>query len=201
MGGSFVLCGEQDGAQNARVRAAATEISGEPGFYLLESGVGSLIQERFGFHDHAVGAVAALSGLFGDECGLYRIGFFVGAESFEGGDRATIDLLHGSHTGSNGFAIEKHGAGAALSEATSEFRTVQTEGIAEQVENRLRRIPGINGDRAAVDSETVVRHGSPPAEGGQLMCSQYTPVSRQAKLNPGELSGTDNREMSRDFRE
>ena len=45
-----------------------------------------LVEEGFGGQDHAVQAEAALGGLLIDEGLLNRVGFFGGAEAFEGHD-------------------------------------------------------------------------------------------------------------------
>jgi len=53
---------------------------------------------------------------------------------------------------------DEDGARAALAEPAAEFRAVQRELIAQDVEQRLRRIPGIGGDLTAIQAECVSRH-------------------------------------------
>src|SRR4051794_23829119 len=96
------------------MRTAAAEVAGQPLLYLFEVRLGRPIEKRLRRHDHAVGAIAALGGLFRDESGLQRVGFLRRSESFESGDRTARDLSHGSDTGANGLSFEEYRAGAAL---------------------------------------------------------------------------------------
>src|SRR5207244_4956390 len=56
----------QHGAQNARVGAASTEVSGQALLRLIERTPGRVCQLRRGRHDHAARAIAALAGLLGN---------------------------------------------------------------------------------------------------------------------------------------
>jgi len=140
------------------VRSAAAEIAGESLFDLLQSRMRRLGENGACGHDHAVGAIAALGCLLGDESGLERARFFRSPQTFESGHRPARDLFDWRHARAHGLAIDQHGAGAALAEPATEFCAVQRQRIAQDVEERLVRIPGIDGYRAPVDAELVLRH-------------------------------------------
>lgn len=140
------------------MRSTAAEIAGESLFDLFQGRMWCLCENGARGHDHAVGAIAALSGLLGDESGLEGTGFFRCSQAFESRDRAARDLFHGRDARAHGLAIDQHSAGATLAEPATELCAVQRERIAENVEKRLFRIPGIDCDRASVDAKFVLRH-------------------------------------------
>ena len=109
------------------MRAAAAEIARQRFPDLAVGRFGSVVQQRFGRHDHAVDAVAALGRLFIDEGLLNFVHLFGRAQAFEGGDRF---ILHGAHrgdTGADGVAVHDDRTGAALSEAAAELGAVEPE--------------------------------------------------------------------------
>jgi len=77
------------------VRSAAAEIAGESLFDLFHSRMWRLGENGARGHDHAVGAIAALRGLLGDESGLEGAGFFRCSQAFESRDRAARELFDG----------------------------------------------------------------------------------------------------------
>ena len=127
-------------------------------FDLFQRRMRRLGKERLRGHDHAVCAITALSGLLGNESGLKSIRFFRCSETFESCNGAARDLFDGRDAGAHGLSVEHHCAGATLAEPATEFCAVQRERIAQDVEKRLVRIPGIDCYRATVDAEFVLRH-------------------------------------------
>src|SRR5580700_8069351 len=91
-------------------------------------------------HDHAVRAIAALGGLFGDEGRLDLVRIFGRAEAFLRRHRAAADLRHRHLAGSDRLALDHHRACAALPEAAAEFRSLQPERVAQNVKKRFVRI-------------------------------------------------------------
>jgi hypothetical protein len=156
----------QHRAHNAGVRAAPAQVTGELLLDLIGRRMRHLTEQRLRGHDHPVCAVAALGCLFGNEGSLDSVRVFGCAQTLEGSNRTGRGLPHGSHAGTHGFPVHQHGAGSALTEPTTELRAVQPERIPQHVEERLVWIPGIDCDRAAVDSKTVIGQGEPPYEGG-----------------------------------
>src|SRR5262245_38123175 len=126
------------------MRPAATEVARHPLLHLFERRSGVSRQQRFGGHDHAVGAIAALSGLLRNEGCLHRVRSVGRSETFERRDLTTGDAAYGLRAGAHGSPVEQHRAGAALSEATPELRAVQRERTAKGVEEWLRRVPAVD---------------------------------------------------------
>src|SRR5207237_7925681 len=75
------------------------------------------------------------------------------AETFEGDDLLCPDRRERHHAGAHRLAVEMHGAGAALGEAAAEARAVESQVIAERVEQRHLGIVDRNRDRSTVDIE------------------------------------------------
>src|SRR5215470_14005552 len=132
----FLPRGSLHRAQNPRVRAAAAEVSGQRLLDLVvrRSGVG--VEQRFGGHDHAVDAIAALKRLFIDESFLQRMKLLCRSESFQSRHRAIANGLNFGHAGTDGFTVHDDRTSAALSEAATEFRPVQLEIVAQNVKQR-----------------------------------------------------------------
>src|SRR5688500_11797530 len=151
---------------DARVRAAAAQVAGErlPDLVVARALVGR--EQRGGFHDHAVDAVAALHRLLLDEGLLQRVRPLRGAQPFE-----RDDLLAGGgrdrHAArAHGPAVDVHRTGAALREAASEARAVEIEIVAQRVEQRHLWIVDAQVVRLAVDVElNILGHGPLPASG------------------------------------
>ncbi len=140
------------------MRSAAAEIAGESLFDLFQSRMRRLGENGASGHDHAVGAITALRGLLGDESGLDRIRFIRRPKTFQSGNSAARDLFYRSQTRAHGLAFHQHRACAALPQPATELCAMQRQRVAQNVKKRLVRIPGIDGNRAAVDAELVLRH-------------------------------------------
>src|SRR3989441_2561423 len=101
---------------------APAQVAGER---LLDVGFTRVLaggQEGGGLHDHAVDAVAAVHGLLIDKGLLHGMRPLRRAETFQRDDLLCPDRREGHHAGAHRLAVEMHGAGAALSEATAEAR-------------------------------------------------------------------------------
>src|SRR5690349_17489550 len=126
--------GPEDGANDPGVGAAAAEAARETLFDLLGGGMGRSIEQRLRGDDHAVGAVAALGGLLGDEGGLEAARLFGRSHPFERGDGTARGFGDWGNTRSYGLAVQEDGAGAALAQAASELGAVQAEAVPQDVE-------------------------------------------------------------------
>src|SRR5262249_18525430 len=84
-------------------------------------------------------------------------------------------------------ATNENGAGAALAESTTEFRTVQPNRIPQDIEQRLIRIPRIHCRCLPVNAKLVFRHGGSPS-GGPSTGSIYSSGSAVpvGKHHPGD---------------
>src|SRR5271154_6242120 len=150
---SGAAAGASHGAHNAQVRSTPAQVVGQ---CLLDLRLGRIFvrrDERRCLHDHAVDAVAALHGLFIDECSLQRMRFFRRAKSLESHNAVADRADGGKNAGADGAAVEMYGAGAALAEAAAEARAVQTEIVTQRVQQRHRWIVDGQLHGCAVDVE------------------------------------------------
>ena len=144
--------------------------------HLLQVRFRRLIEQRLRRHDHAVGAIAALRGLLGDEGRLEGVGLLGRAQSLESRNRAARGLPHRSDAGARGFSLDQNRASPALSEPATEFRTVQADRVAQHIEKRLGRIPGFDRNRTAVQLETILRHRASSGVRVATFIRYYTPI-------------------------
>ena len=105
--------------------AAAAEIAGECLAHLNFRRTRRLGEQRGRAHDHAVGAIAALRRLLGDEGCLHGRKLLGRAQSFERGDFSALHRTDGELSRAHRLTVDDHRAGAALAEPATEFRTVQ----------------------------------------------------------------------------
>jgi hypothetical protein len=124
--------------------SAPAEVAGKATLDLLFGRVPIRSEQRGGGHDHAIRAVAALGRLFPNERCLDCVGRLRRSEPFKRRDAAAGDLLHGCDARSDSLSIEQNRTGAALAEAASEFRSVQSEAVPQHVKQRLVGVPGLD---------------------------------------------------------
>src|SRR2546421_2485508 len=152
--------GPLHGANDALLAAAAAQVGVQVLADLRLAGVGLGGEQRGGFHDHAVGAIAALQGLLGDEGGLQGMRARRGAEAFEGDDLGIAgERLDRRLAGAHGAAVDVHRAGAAQAAAAAELRPVEGQVVAQRIDERHVGVD-VEPDAAAVDGE--VDHAKPP---------------------------------------
>src|SRR5438552_1823653 len=149
--------------QNARVGATSAQVTVESLLDLLGGRMRCLREQRFRRHDHAVRAVTALGRLLGNEGSLDGVGLLGRAEPLERRNLLASGLLNSSDAGARGFAVDQHGAGAALTEPATELRPMQPERIAQDIEEWLGGIPGLDNGITAVDLQPVLRHRASPS--------------------------------------
>jgi len=85
-------------------------------------------------HDHAADAVAALRGLLLDEGFLDGMQLVACAQALQGHDLFRADRRERHHEGAHRPAVKVYGAGPALPEATAEARPVQSQVVAQSIE-------------------------------------------------------------------
>src|SRR5438128_2220931 len=91
-------------------------------------------------------------------------------------------LFDGRDAGVRGCAVDQHGAGAALTKPAPELRTVQSERIAQDIKERLGRIPGLDSGGTAVDLQPVLRHEASPSLRRITVGSYHTPLLSRSQL-------------------
>src|ERR1700686_3242318 len=185
---SDLAAGALDGAHDAQVRAAAAEVVGERLLDLVLGRMLVLREQDGGLHDHAVDAVAALRGLLVDEGLLKGVRLFRRAQAFERHHLLSLRLRSRIDAGPDRFAVDVHGAGAALGQAAAEARAVQVEVVAKHVEERRGRVVELHRPRLAVATKSDRRHRFPSRRRSSVGCAKapYSgvnlPASRTASL-------------------
>ena len=119
---------------------AAAQIAGksEPDLGLARLLVA--VEQRFGQHDHAGDAVAALRRLLLNESGLQRVRPLDGAEAFERGDLQLPERADCRDAGAHRGAVDEHHAGAALAKPAAELGGIEAKIIAQHIEQRRVRL-------------------------------------------------------------
>ena len=125
------------------VRAAFAQIAGECLLDLLFSRSFGRRKERGRLHDHAVDAVAALRGLFINERLLQWVRLIRSTEAFERDDFGAGHGGNRHHATTQCFAVVVDRARATLCESASEMKPVQTELVAQRVQQRHVRVVGM----------------------------------------------------------
>src|SRR5256885_6604134 len=148
-----------DRAQDGHVRSAAALEPGEGVAQLRVARLRVLLEVSRGGHHPAVDAVAALRHLLLDIRRLQRMRLVRRAEALKGGDRLAARSGHRQHARAHRLAVQVHGTGAALREAAAEVGIVETEIVAQGIQQRHLGL-GVDGDAPAVDGESEARHGS-----------------------------------------
>ena len=120
--------------------AAAAQIWLHPAADFGISGRRVAVEQRLRAHYHAGDAIAALRRLLIDEGLLQRARLVFRAKPFDRRDRPVLHRDDRQQAGVDWFASDNDGAGTALAEAATEFRTVEGELAAQRVKQRRRRV-------------------------------------------------------------
>src|SRR5689334_11497940 len=96
------------------MRAASAKIVAQRLEHLCLRRLRASHQQRLRAHDHAIEAIAALSGLLVDECDLHGIGMIARAEALKGQDIPFSAAAYGNDAGTRGNTVNQHSAGPAL---------------------------------------------------------------------------------------
>src|SRR5262249_1238821 len=131
-----------DGAQDAHVGAATTEMSGEFSADLAVTGLRIPLQQGLRPHHDAGNAVAALRGLLLDEGALDCRRLRRRAQAFERRHLLALHQHPRRHGGEYSLAVDDDRARAALSEPATIFGGVELELIAQDIEQRRVRLGG-----------------------------------------------------------
>src|SRR5947208_4742144 len=98
------------------------------------------IQHRLGIHDLTVHAKAALKGLRLNPGLLNRVRLFRCAQPFERCDGFFLKGRNWSDAGPDRLALDNHCARSALTQTTTKAGSVKIEVIAQNVEQRGRKV-------------------------------------------------------------
>src|ERR1700686_2415374 len=123
-------------ADNPVMGPAAAQIAGKSQPDLGLARLLDAVEQRFGQHDDAGDAVAALRRLLRHESGLQRVRPLDGTEAFERGDIRLPEYADRRDTGVQRGAVDEHRAGAALAKAAAELGGIEAKIIAQHVEQR-----------------------------------------------------------------
>src|ERR1700731_3984756 len=104
----------EDRADKPVMGPAAAQIAGKSQPDLGLARLLDAVEQRFGQHDHAGDAVAALHRLLRDERGLQRVRPLDGTEAFERGDLRLPERADWRDAGAHCRPADQHRAGAAL---------------------------------------------------------------------------------------
>src|SRR5580700_4227651 len=162
MASRSLLGGALDGAENARIGAAAADVA----VHVADDVVAAWIlvgrKQSGGLHDLAGLAIAALRHLQIEPGFLQRM-VAIGRQALDGGD--VLARHHGDRRLARAHrpAVEMHRAGAAHAGAAAIFRAGELEVLAHHPEQRRLRT-GIHSRRFIVDGEGDRHHALPYAD-------------------------------------
>jgi hypothetical protein len=125
---------------------------------LLLAGVGRVLQQRRGGHDHPRGAEAALQAVAVDEGLLDRVALGPLRQAFDAGDPPTLGLQRQHGAALHRLAVEQHRAGAALAGVAADMRAGQAQLLAQYFDQQALRLD-LQLHGPAVDFEVQVAHG------------------------------------------
>src|SRR5438477_5469640 len=136
--------------------AAAAQILLQLGAYLFIGRLGIFLQQRLRPHHHSGDAIAALRGLLFHEGALDRRRLRDRAKTLQRRHLLALKQKQWRHAGQHRLAVDDHRAGAALTEAATEFGGVKLEIIAQHVKQRRVRF---RIDLAIVTVDLQCHHG------------------------------------------
>jgi hypothetical protein len=122
-----------DRVDNLHVARAHTKITGQCFANLFFGWIGITLQKGVTGYDHSRRAVTALKSVVFDEGFLYRAQVTVLCQTFDSRDFTAIRLDREMETGFNNFAVEEHGAGAALADDAADVSASETNILAEEM--------------------------------------------------------------------
>jgi len=136
------------------VDAAPTKLIREGVLDFLFAGVSIAVQQSLCGHDHAIQAVAALTGLLVDERRLQRVRLLKRTQSLKSGDLVFPDVPQSDRACSCEFSAYDRGARATLPETASELWAAQSEIVPERVQERGIR-SGVHQMWLTVDANSM----------------------------------------------
>ena len=116
------------------VAGATAEVALEAEANRFLVGVGLVLQQANGRHDHAGGAVAALQAVLLPEAFLDRVQLAVLLEPFDRDDVGALGLEGEDRAGLDGAAVHEHGAGAALSGVAADVGAGEVQVLTQEVD-------------------------------------------------------------------
>src|SRR5580692_335132 len=157
-----LLGGALDGAEDARIGAAAADVAVHVADDVVAARILIAGEQRGGLHDLPGLTVAALRHLQIEPGFLQRM-VAIGRQPFDGGDVLACHHGDGRLARADRLAVEMHRAGAAHAGAAAVFRAGQLEVFAHNPEQRRFRA-GIHSRRFVIDGEGDRHHALPYAD-------------------------------------
>ena len=127
---SYARCGKLDGAADADVGHAPTQVACHHCIDVLVSWIWIILEQGSRLHDLAGLAVAALRNLQIDPCRLQRMAP-IGIKSFDGRDFGAGDSAHRGDARPGRATFDMDGAGAAHPDATTKLGPGEAELVAD----------------------------------------------------------------------
>ena len=109
-------------------------------FTAASSGTAWLLEQRYGRHDLARGAIPALIAVAGHECRLHGMHCFGSAETLDGSDLFPVVHQGQAEAGEHASAVDMHGARAALPVVAAFLRSGQRHCFTNAIQQRCPRI-------------------------------------------------------------
>jgi len=145
-----------DGGDDAVIGAAAADVAVHMGDDLCAGWLGILLQQSRCLHDLTRLAIAALGNLLGNPGLLQRVAR-VRRQAFDGGDLLAAEIRHLHAARAGRFAVDMHGAGAALGDAAPELCPGELEMLTQHPEEWGIGLC-LDGDRLAIDRNCCGDH-------------------------------------------
>jgi hypothetical protein len=137
-------------------------------------------EQRLSGHDHPVGAIAALAGLLQDKGLLQHARVLGGAQTLNRGNAPFAGGADGVNARPFLRTVNEHTACATLRQPTAEFRAVQLEVVAQNVQQRGL---GLDPDRVGFSVDQQLQKHSQRAYQANV-CTASTLVPRQRPWSP-----------------
>jgi hypothetical protein len=144
------------GFKNLEISGATAKDSGERRANLIACGMGMLVQQGFRGDQNRGGAVAALRRAEIGEGVLQWMEMAFQAQPFDSQDGSGVAFNTEDQAGEHGFAVEKNGASAALTEFAAVFRAGVAEIFPKEFEQSFIRGEG-NVNLFAIERHAKVR--------------------------------------------
>jgi hypothetical protein len=132
----LLFCCILNGFNDLHVAGAHAQIAGQRFANLFFGWVRITLEQGMASHDHSRRAVAALESVVLDEGFLYRAQFTVRRQTFDGRDFTPIRLHGEVETRFDDFALEQHGASAALADNAADMSAGEADLLAQKVRQK-----------------------------------------------------------------
>jgi hypothetical protein len=121
---------------NLLISAAAAEIAGDGGANFLFGGIGGMVDQLFGAHQHAGSAETAVYGIVIEEGFLQRMQLFSFRQTFYCEDFLAVDLWSEDKTRIHCLTVQQYRARTALANFASPLGAGEAQFVSQQIQKR-----------------------------------------------------------------